>query len=596
MKYIANFFRKQRMPKGDTIIEVMISLVVLSMVLATVYAMGSRSLRTGTEANQRTEALTAAQSQVDLLINAKNIDPNFATNYQVAQAFCLNPDGTKNTSAQANANKLCNGYNGSQYNIGVSYSSNLFIITAQWPSPDAPNGTANLNLYYKLPGTYKKALVSAGSASIAGTTATVNGTVNPNGNIITDCYFEYDTTTSYTAPKRVNCSSSPGSGNSAVAVSAVITGLDTDKVYFFRLCATNIVGTACSDNNGTFTTPAAPSIINQSATDYETPSGNNANLNAQVNPNGTLVTDCHFEWGLTNSYGNNTSCGGGSVGSGNSFVAVSANIAPLTANATYHFRLVATNSAGTKQGPDSTFIPIKAKTPEANLSASPTSVTYNTASELSWTSKDATSCTGNGFSTGPTSPTSGRVSTGPLTSPKTYSVTCSRLGVSTTSLPVTVNVKPTASLSTSPSSIGYGSSSTITWNSTNATSCSGSNFSTGGSVRGGPITTGALYSSTSYSVTCTGPGGSASASASVSVAAPPPPPPPPNCTSTAGGFYSGGQLYISGGGGGCAYWYDTLAGWNGTFGQAGPVSPPGCHTQNGGVDPWGWLSSASWGC
>lgn len=433
--------RKQKSEKvastGDTIIEVMMSLVILSLILATVYAMGTRSLRAGTESNQRTEALSIAQSQIDLLVNAKNIDPSFAQNFQTDQAYCLKPDGTKDTSAQNNSNKLCNSYSGGQYSVGVSYDSNVFTITTQWPSADAPNGMANLNLYYKLPGVYKKAFVTAGSATTAGTSATINGTVNPNGNLVTDCYFNYDTSLTYSHAKKAACSSLPGSGTSDVAVSANISGLDTDSVYYFQLCATNIVGTACSVNNGTFTTPAKPTITNQSASDYLTASGNTANLNAQINPNGSTVTECHFEWGLTVAYGSSKSCGG-VIGSGTALVPVTVNISPLVAGSTYHFRAVATNAAGTKQGSDSTFVPEKVVPPTVSLTASPSSIGYNSSSTLSWSSTKADNCIGNGFSTGAGSPKNGSASTGNLTTTTSYTVTCTGSGGSTTSSPSTV--------------------------------------------------------------------------------------------------------------------------------------------------------------
>ena len=73
---------------------------------------------------------------------------------------------------------------------------------------------------------------------------------------------------------------------------------------------------------------------------------------------------------------------------------------------------------------------------------------------------------------------------------------------------------PTASLSASPTKISAGQSSTLTWSSTNATSCTGSNFNasaTSGSATVAPTVT------TSYSVKCTGNGGSASSLATVSV-------------------------------------------------------------------------------
>jgi hypothetical protein len=73
---------------------------------------------------------------------------------------------------------------------------------------------------------------------------------------------------------------------------------------------------------------------------------------------------------------------------------------------------------------------------------------------------------------------------------------------------------PSVSLSASPTTITVGQSSTLTWSSTNATSCVGSNFdasATSGSAVVAPTVT------TSYSAKCTGNGGSATALATVTV-------------------------------------------------------------------------------
>jgi hypothetical protein len=72
-------------------------------------------------------------------------------------------------------------------------------------------------------------------------------------------------------------------------------------------------------------------------------------LNATVNPNGSAITACSFEYGPTTSYGSSVPCSS-LPGSGTSPVAVSAAIAALTAKATYHFRIVATNAFGTSKG------------------------------------------------------------------------------------------------------------------------------------------------------------------------------------------------------------------------------------------------------
>ncbi|MCX6751470.1 MAG: hypothetical protein NT161_01740, partial [Candidatus Nomurabacteria bacterium] len=118
---------------------------------------------------------------------------------------------------------------------------------------------------------------------------------------------------------------------------------------------------------------------------------------------------------------------------------------------------------------------------------------------------------------------SGPWNTGALTNTTTYNITCT--GASETisaSDSVTVTVGsvpptpqgPTVTLLAYPPSIQSGGNSVLTWSSTNATSCSGSgtnSSATSGSMIVYPLTT------TTYSITCTGTGGSASGTAIVYV-------------------------------------------------------------------------------
>ena len=75
---------------------------------------------------------------------------------------------------------------------------------------------------------------------------------------------------------------------------------------------------------------------------------------------------------------------------------------------------------------------------------------------------------------------------------------------------------PTASLSAAHSLIQGGAATTLTWNSANATACTASGGWTGVRATSGSQSTGALTANATYSLTCSGPGGS-SAAASVTV-------------------------------------------------------------------------------
>jgi hypothetical protein len=78
-----------------------------------------------------------------------------------------------------------------------------------------------------------------------------------------------------------------------------------------------------------------------------------------VNPNGTTVSDCHFDYGTTTSYGSTAPCAS-APGSGESAVAVAASLGNLSPASTYHFRVSATNAAGTSTGSDQTFTTLAA--------------------------------------------------------------------------------------------------------------------------------------------------------------------------------------------------------------------------------------------
>lgn len=91
------------------------------------------------------------------------------------------------------------------------------------------------------------------------------------------------------------------------------------------------------------TTDAASLVTSSSAT-----------LNGSVNPGGASTT-YQFDYGTTTSYGTAVPVPAGSAGAGSAAVSESAVLTGLTASTTYHYRIEATNSAGTSYGSDQTF-------------------------------------------------------------------------------------------------------------------------------------------------------------------------------------------------------------------------------------------------
>jgi phosphodiesterase/alkaline phosphatase D-like protein len=150
-----------------------------------------------------------------------------------------------------------------------------------------------------------------------------------------------------------NCNVNPVTGSTATAVEATASGLSANTKYVYRVIATNSGGTTTGTPDQKLTTVVnAPAAITTAGATAITQTA--ATLAGTVNPNSGNVTACKIEYGTSTGYGSQAGCAS-LPGSGSSPVAVSASLSGLTANTTYHFRLVATNAGGTTNGSDQTF-------------------------------------------------------------------------------------------------------------------------------------------------------------------------------------------------------------------------------------------------
>src|SRR5689334_6886002 len=111
------------------------------------------------------------------------------------------------------------------------------------------------------------------------TSATVGGTVNPNG-LATTWHVEYGRSTSYGSQTDAV---GAGSGTAAANVSTTITGLTPGTTYHYRFVAVNASGTT-NGADGTFTTAgsAAPVAVTAPATNL---AASAATLNGAVTSN-----------------------------------------------------------------------------------------------------------------------------------------------------------------------------------------------------------------------------------------------------------------------------------------------------------------------
>src|SRR4051794_23684241 len=137
------------------------------------------------------------------------------------------------------------------------------------------------------------------ATNVTETGATLHGTVNPHGGVVSDCHFDFGPTTGY--GQTIACSTTPA-GSSASAVSADLPGLAAATTYHYRLIVTSNAGTLTAGDAMFTTTTANPPPTG--TTDVATNVGSrSATLNATVNPHNVSVSDCHFDYGTTMLYG-----------------------------------------------------------------------------------------------------------------------------------------------------------------------------------------------------------------------------------------------------------------------------------------------------
>ncbi|MEI2722803.1 MAG: LamG-like jellyroll fold domain-containing protein [Verrucomicrobiota bacterium] len=255
-------------------------------------------------------------------------------------------------------------------------------------------------------------------------TATLNGTVNPNG-VATVAWFQWGTSLSY---DRASALTEVGSGSATIVLSNALADLPAGLIYHYRLAASNSLGivygadqpfapmliTLAGDNplflpeGSTFEEPgfavlnpiptnlntwvtdlvdtklagtylltyhainalgaaatstrpvivfARPAVTTLPASDVLSAEANAvATLNGTVNPNG-VATTAWFEWGAGTTYASRLALavrGGGAASN-----ALSATLTNLMAGMTYHYRLVASNSAGVSFGADARFTTLR---------------------------------------------------------------------------------------------------------------------------------------------------------------------------------------------------------------------------------------------
>ena len=181
------------------------------------------------------------------------------------------------------------------------------------------------------------------------TSGTLRASIDPNGGgAVSDCRFEYGPTTAYGLGE-IPCE--PLTTFSAVTdVGGTASRPDQPRpTYHYRVVVENANGVKYGVDR--LYTPHRVVGLETEAADNLAESS--ATLHASFVGNGE-GTHYHFEWGVTEAYGDETAEGCSSPPVPAVREPLSAELTDLVPYTTYHYRVVATNGAGTSYGVDRT--------------------------------------------------------------------------------------------------------------------------------------------------------------------------------------------------------------------------------------------------
>jgi phosphodiesterase/alkaline phosphatase D-like protein len=246
--------------------------------------------------------------------------------------FGADPDATVRVNGAIVANGAASG--------PLSLNTGLNLIEIEITAPD---GTTTRNYTLAVTRAVQPSVNTLPAEVLDRWLVRLKGSAVPSGTV--SVFFEYGQTTAYGSATPMQSLS----GNTSQDFQADVGGLPPNAPFHFRAVATGASGTLYGEDD-TFTTAVEPPVAATGTPSAVTNSS--ATLVGAVDPKG-LPTTVRFEYGLTTLYGNTTppqlvTTAGGIV----DFLSPSGGLIP---NATYHYRIIAMNAAGTSYGEDVTF-------------------------------------------------------------------------------------------------------------------------------------------------------------------------------------------------------------------------------------------------
>jgi hypothetical protein len=207
-------------------------------------------------------------------------------------------------------------------------------------------------------------VVSGEVTNLVAGAATLTGTVEPEGEAVTSCEFEYVADSEYEASatnpyaKGGTASCEPSPTTDTVSVQAKVKSLAPGTLYHYRLVAANNNGEEVGVDR-TFTGGASID-----AESVSTIASGEATVEAQIDAHGLGAT-YRVEYGTGSDYGSSTEAA--SLGAPSGDVGVAVKLVGLQPGAEYHFRFVTVDSFASIAGGDMTFTTPQSTGPVASI-------------------------------------------------------------------------------------------------------------------------------------------------------------------------------------------------------------------------------------
>jgi type II secretory pathway pseudopilin PulG len=336
-----------KMQRGDTIIEVLLAMAVLGMVLGTSFGIVNRSLATGRDAQERSEASKLAESQLEKLKTASSDPDNGFFNIAENSIYCITDalDVFYNTGTFQDdvdldnyADECKSGPDG-RYRLSIIRSGNVFTVRARWNSiqGDQLNEAKMTYRTYSYSSREYPVVSTDQSVSVTGLSATVTGRVTDQGKTaVTKRGFIYNTVAGQHPSDGTIVEKDSGLGEFST-----ILNLSPNTIYYVRAYATNGSGTSYG-SEVQFSTQAnqAPNVGDPQPSNIATTS---ALISSSVSDGGSTVT----RQGVIIGSSSNLVIDSDRTINSSPLGSIALTIGGLTPNTAYYVKTFAINSVGT---------------------------------------------------------------------------------------------------------------------------------------------------------------------------------------------------------------------------------------------------------